>query len=245
MTSASRGFGWLRARGPSVRCRACAPSATCGPRTGARIGWGRPSGIGLGLAGPRGGQKLHYPDLILETSGGKRVAVELELTPKSAPGWSGSCSPTPPTPGSTRFCTWSRPRRCSRRWPGPLAAPGWRSWFTSSGWPTAHRTGRPTLVGPRPGPRPGLGPPGPLRPRADPPPGRSRLNRRGDAGEQTPTPVALAQVAGARLSGAAGAALSVAGRVPHRHRRRSDRAPSPAAPSGRLGGAERPRPQRG
>lgn len=38
----------------------------------------RPIGVGIGPAGTR-----HYPDLLLETAGGHRVAVELELTAKS------------------------------------------------------------------------------------------------------------------------------------------------------------------
>jgi hypothetical protein len=38
----------------------------------------------LGGAGPRGGERLHYPDLLLVTARGNRVAVELELTGKSA-----------------------------------------------------------------------------------------------------------------------------------------------------------------
>ena len=43
----------------------------------------RPFGIGLGAVGPRGGRQLHYPDLVLDTAGGHRIAVELELTAKS------------------------------------------------------------------------------------------------------------------------------------------------------------------
>lgn len=44
---------------------------------------GRPLGVGIGGVGPRGGERLHYPDLVLETPRGHRVALELELTPKS------------------------------------------------------------------------------------------------------------------------------------------------------------------
>jgi hypothetical protein len=37
----------------------------------------------LGGVGPGGRERLHYPDLVLVGSGGTRIAVELELTPKS------------------------------------------------------------------------------------------------------------------------------------------------------------------
>ncbi len=42
-----------------------------------------PLGVRLPGVGPRGGDRLHYPDLLLECRTGHRVAVELELTPKS------------------------------------------------------------------------------------------------------------------------------------------------------------------
>ena len=47
---------------------------------------GRPVqyGVGLGLLGSHGQPQRHYPDLMLDTSGGHRVAVELELTAKSS-----------------------------------------------------------------------------------------------------------------------------------------------------------------
>lgn len=41
-------------------------------------------GIGVGEVGPGGGRKLHYPDLLLRSASGHRIAVELELTGKSA-----------------------------------------------------------------------------------------------------------------------------------------------------------------
>ena len=41
-------------------------------------------GVGLGLLGSHGQPQRHYPDLMLDTRGGHRVAVELELTAKSA-----------------------------------------------------------------------------------------------------------------------------------------------------------------
>ncbi|MEO6857176.1 MAG: hypothetical protein ABI323_01105 [Solirubrobacteraceae bacterium] len=40
-------------------------------------------GVRLPGVGPYGGERRHYPDLLLETASGHRVAVELELTPKS------------------------------------------------------------------------------------------------------------------------------------------------------------------
>jgi DNA-binding PadR family transcriptional regulator len=40
-------------------------------------------GVRLGGVGPGGRDRLHYPDLILETESGHRVALELELTGKS------------------------------------------------------------------------------------------------------------------------------------------------------------------
>lgn len=41
-----------------------------------------PFGVRALGRGPHGGERLHYPDLLLETRGGHRVALELELTPK-------------------------------------------------------------------------------------------------------------------------------------------------------------------
>jgi hypothetical protein len=40
-------------------------------------------GIRLGGVGPRGRDRLHYPDLLLVDAGGRRIAVELELSRKS------------------------------------------------------------------------------------------------------------------------------------------------------------------
>jgi DNA-binding transcriptional ArsR family regulator len=42
-----------------------------------------PYGVRVPGAGPRGGERRHYPDLLLETASGHRVAVELELSSKS------------------------------------------------------------------------------------------------------------------------------------------------------------------
>jgi hypothetical protein len=41
-----------------------------------------PLGVRLGGFGPRGQERLHYPDLLLRTADGRRVALELELSPK-------------------------------------------------------------------------------------------------------------------------------------------------------------------
>jgi len=50
---------------------------------GARDPDAEPVGVRLGGFGPHGRERLHYPDLILRTADGRRVALELELTPKS------------------------------------------------------------------------------------------------------------------------------------------------------------------
>ncbi len=41
-----------------------------------------PLGVRLGGAGPGGRERLHYPDLLLTTANGRRIAVELELSSK-------------------------------------------------------------------------------------------------------------------------------------------------------------------
>lgn len=41
-----------------------------------------PLGVRLGGFGARGQERLHYPDLLLRTADGRRVALELELSPK-------------------------------------------------------------------------------------------------------------------------------------------------------------------
>jgi hypothetical protein len=48
--------------------------------SGGRTAWG----VGLGMFGSHGTPQHHYPDLMLEMASGHRVAVELELTSKSA-----------------------------------------------------------------------------------------------------------------------------------------------------------------
>jgi hypothetical protein len=42
-------------------------------------------GVRLGGVGPNGRERLHYPDLLIETASGHRVAFELELSTKSPP----------------------------------------------------------------------------------------------------------------------------------------------------------------
>lgn len=49
---------------------------------GRRDGRADPLGVRLPGVGPRGGDRRHYPDLVLETATGHRVAIELELTTK-------------------------------------------------------------------------------------------------------------------------------------------------------------------
>jgi hypothetical protein len=41
-----------------------------------------PYGVRLGGLGPRGRERLHYPDLLLVSADGRRIAVELELSSK-------------------------------------------------------------------------------------------------------------------------------------------------------------------
>ena len=50
---------------------------------GSRDPGSEPLGVRLGGFGPHGRERLHYPDLILRTGDGLRIALELELTPKS------------------------------------------------------------------------------------------------------------------------------------------------------------------
>ena len=40
-------------------------------------------GVQVNEVGPAGGERRHYPDLLVETTDGRRIAVELELSPKS------------------------------------------------------------------------------------------------------------------------------------------------------------------
>lgn len=47
-----------------------------------RESWVEPLGVRLGGVGPRGGERRHYPDLLLVKSSGGCIALELELTTK-------------------------------------------------------------------------------------------------------------------------------------------------------------------
>ncbi len=49
---------------------------------GAREPGVEPFGVRLGGVGPRGQERLHYPDLLLRTAEGRRIALELELSSK-------------------------------------------------------------------------------------------------------------------------------------------------------------------
>jgi hypothetical protein len=42
-------------------------------------------GVGIGGVAPGGSPRRHYPDLLVDTQDGRRVAIELELTAKSRP----------------------------------------------------------------------------------------------------------------------------------------------------------------
>lgn len=42
-----------------------------------------PLAVRLGGFGPRGRERLHYPDLVIRTANGRRIALELELTQKT------------------------------------------------------------------------------------------------------------------------------------------------------------------
>jgi hypothetical protein len=49
---------------------------------GSRDPGAEPLAVRLGGFGPRGQERLHYPDLVLRPADGGRIALELELTPK-------------------------------------------------------------------------------------------------------------------------------------------------------------------
>ena len=75
---------WLAARGGTFG----PPEQILGERRlrshdGSRDPDAEPLGVRIGGFGPHGREKLHYPDLILRTADGRRIALELELTPKS------------------------------------------------------------------------------------------------------------------------------------------------------------------
>ncbi len=86
------GLAWLSLaaeRGAFGQLREVISERTMRSRDGARaqssVHDGRreePFGVRLGGVGPAGRERLHYPDLLLITSGGRRIGVELELTTK-------------------------------------------------------------------------------------------------------------------------------------------------------------------
>jgi len=74
---------WLAARaGAFGPMRAVVSERTLRSRDGARDPGEPPSGVRLGGVGPAGRERIHYPDLLLITLRGQRVAIELELTGK-------------------------------------------------------------------------------------------------------------------------------------------------------------------
>jgi hypothetical protein len=74
---------WLAARaGAFGPMRLVISERTLRSRDGARDPAEPPSGVRLGGVGPAGRERIHYPDLLLITPRGQRVAIELELTGK-------------------------------------------------------------------------------------------------------------------------------------------------------------------
>ena len=77
------GWLWLAARaGKLGRLRELYSERELRSHDGRRDREGPALGVGLGLIGPGGGEQVHHPDLLLVSVTGRRVAVELELTPK-------------------------------------------------------------------------------------------------------------------------------------------------------------------
>lgn len=75
---------WLAARGGTFGpVREITSERRLRSHDGARDRDHEPLGVRLGGFGPHGRERLHYPDLVLRTADGRRVALELELTPKS------------------------------------------------------------------------------------------------------------------------------------------------------------------
>ena len=78
------GLAWLAVaaeRGCSARSARSSPNGGCARRTGART-MGRRRSACASAAWGDGRQRLHYPDLVVTTATGHRVAFELELTTK-------------------------------------------------------------------------------------------------------------------------------------------------------------------
>ncbi len=75
---------WLAARaGAFGALREVVSERQMRSHDGRAEGRAQPLGVRLPGVGPRGGERRHYPDLLLATSTGHRVAAELELTPKT------------------------------------------------------------------------------------------------------------------------------------------------------------------
>ncbi|HUE26548.1 MAG TPA: hypothetical protein VMP89_07215 [Solirubrobacteraceae bacterium] len=74
---------WLAARGGSFGpMREVIGERVLRSHDGSADRDGEPYGVRLGGLGPRGQERLHYPDLLLVTPQGRRIAIELELTKK-------------------------------------------------------------------------------------------------------------------------------------------------------------------
>jgi hypothetical protein len=81
------GWLWLAARAGSLgKLRGLTTERRMQADDAGQLAAGQDSrwGVGLGLLGSHGQPQRHYPDLMLEMASGHRVAVELELTAKSA-----------------------------------------------------------------------------------------------------------------------------------------------------------------
>ena len=80
------GLGWLwlgAQRGVFGRLDAVISERQMRSHDGRAEREAQPLGVRLPGVRPHGGERRHYPDLLLDCSTGHRVAVELELTPKS------------------------------------------------------------------------------------------------------------------------------------------------------------------
>ncbi|MBV9336161.1 MAG: hypothetical protein JO243_09730, partial [Solirubrobacterales bacterium] len=74
---------WLAARGGTFGAlRAVIGERRLRSHDGAREPGAEPFGVRLGGVGPAGRERLHYPDLLLTTADGGRIALELELSSK-------------------------------------------------------------------------------------------------------------------------------------------------------------------
>ena len=75
---------WLAARGGTFGAlQEVVSERRLRSHDGSRDPDAEPLAVRLGGFGPHGRERLHFPDLVLRTAGGRRVALELELTSKS------------------------------------------------------------------------------------------------------------------------------------------------------------------